>query len=173
MSRSTIKAAFDNIGAQTQPLSITPVMISAALNALLNEAVLQSEMSSALAEKANASEVTNELATKMVNTAIEIVVERNAQTGDLSYYSGDSVFSAIAENKVVVAKLTIHTAEGHNVLGKTMALVTWNNSSTGVYKLINIYTNGAAYNLRYKVADGTWRILTKSESSIADYLPEN
>lgn len=110
MSRSTIKAAFDNIGEQELPLSITPTTISNALNALLNEAVLQSEQADALEQKANAADVEAALALKAdsEHTHSAIGDEDSSVTvgeGEINIELSDPVTHSGGELNITVSKL--------------------------------------------------------------------
>ena len=126
----------------------------------------------ALASKANASDVQTALAAKMANTALSIEVEYHMSSHQVKYYDGaSSIFSSVPEKKIAVAMLYFFSNEGHNPLGNTLVQLRWYNSVNNIYKYIEIFINGAVYNLRYKVETEEWREMVQTSASITQYLP--
>lgn len=126
----------------------------------------------ALDSKANASDVQAALAAKMSNTALSIEVEYHMTSQQVKYYGGaSSIFTSVPENKIAVAMLYFFSNEGHNPLGNTLVQLRWYNSVNNIYKYIEIFINGAVYNLRYKVETEEWREMVQTAASITQYLP--
>lgn len=126
----------------------------------------------ALDSKANASDVQAALAAKMSNTALSIEVEYHMTSQQVKYYGGaSSIFTSVPENKIAVAMLYFFSNEGHNPLGNTLVQLRWYNSVKNVFKHIEIFINGAVYNLRYKVETEEWREMVQTAASITQYLP--
>lgn len=126
----------------------------------------------ALDAKANASDVQTALAGKMANTALSLEVEYHMSSQQVKYYGGaSSIFTSVPENKIAVAVLYFFSNEGHNPLGDTLVQLRWYNSVNNVFKYIEIFINGAVYNLRYKVETEEWREMVQTSASITQYLP--
>ena len=126
----------------------------------------------ALDGKANASDVQAALAGKMSNTALSLEVEYHMTSHQVNYYDGaSSIFTSVPENKIAVAMLYFFSNEGHNPLGNTLVQLRWYNSVNNIYKHIEIFINGAVYNLRYKVETEEWREMVQTAASITQYLP--
>ena len=155
------------------------------LVAPVNHTHAQSEvegLADALAAKANANhthsqyalttDVNTALAAKMSNTALSLEVEYHMTSQQVKYYGGaSSIFTSVPENKIAVAMLYFFSNEGHNPLGNTLVPLRWYNSANNVYKYIEIFINGAVYNLRYKVETEEWREMVQTAASITQYLP--
>lgn len=140
------------------------------------------DLLNALAAKANANhthsqyalttDVNTALAAKMSNTALSIEVEYHMTSQQVKYYGGaSSIFTSVPENKIAVAMLYFFSNEGHNPLGNTLVQLRWYNSVNNIYKYIEIFINGAVYNLRYKVETEEWREMVQTAASITQYLP--
>ena len=126
----------------------------------------------ALDSKANALDVQAALAAKMSNTALSIEVEYHMTSQQVKYYGGaSSIFTSVPENKIAVAMLYFFSNEGHNPLGNTLVQLRWYNSVHNIYKYIEIFINGAVYDLRYKVETEEWREMVQTAASITQYLP--
>lgn len=148
----------------------------------LNEKANSEDVTEALAAKANANHthsqyaltiyVNTALAAKMSNTALSIEVEYHMTSQQVKYYDGaSSIFTSVPENKIAVAMLYFFSNEGHNPLGNTLVQLRWYNSVNNIYKYIEIFINGAVYNLRYKVETEEWREMVQTAASITQYLP--
>ena len=137
-----------------------------------NNLVTSGGVKAALDSKANASDVQAALAAKMSNTALSIEVEYHMTSQQVKYYGGaSSIFTSVPENKIAVAMLYFFSNEGHNPLGNTLVQLRWYNSVNNIYKHIEIFINGAVYNLRYKVETEEWREMVQTVASITQYLP--
>ena len=137
-----------------------------------NNLVTSGGVKTALDGKANASDVQAALAAKMSNTALSLEVEYHMTSHQVNYYDGaSSIFTSVQENKIAVAMLYFFSNEGHNPLGNTLVQLRWYNSVNNVYKHIEIFINGAVYNLRYKVETEEWREMVQTAASITQYLP--
>lgn len=148
----------------------------------LNEKANQEEMTEALAAKADANhthsqyalttDVNTALAGKMSNTALSLEVEYHMSSHQVKYYDGaSSIFTSVPENKIAVVMLSFFSNEGHNPLGNTLVQLRWYNSANQVFKHIEIFINGAVYNLRYSVETDEWREMLQTAASITQYLP--
>lgn len=160
-------------------LGITHLVVAVQHSHLMSEIT---GLAAALAAKANANhthsqyalttDVNTALAAKMSNTALSIEVEYHMSSHQVKYYDGaSSIFSSVPENKIAVAMLYFFSNEGHNPLGNTLVPLRWYNSANNIYKYIEIFVNGAVYNLRYKVDTEEWREMVQTSASITQYLP--